>query len=65
LLPDTLISVPRLQWADVHLRYRAQRIQGRSVPLEAWVRKCHSQVTPEIDRALIVKGFLVLGVTLI
>jgi uncharacterized protein involved in outer membrane biogenesis len=34
LLPDTPISVPRLQWADVHLRYRAQRIQGRSVPLD-------------------------------
>ena len=31
----------------------------------AWFRKCHSQVTPEIDRALMVKGFLVLGVTLI
>ncbi len=31
----------------------------------AWFRKCHSQVTPEIDRALMVKGFLILGVTLI
>ena len=30
----------------------------------AWFRKCHSQVTPEINRALMVKGFLVLGVTL-
>ncbi|MBV8613432.1 MAG: AsmA family protein [Acetobacteraceae bacterium] len=34
LLSDTPISVPRLRWADVHLRYRAQRIQGRSVPLD-------------------------------
>ncbi len=31
----------------------------------AWFRKCHFQVTPEIDRALMVKRFLVLGVTLI
>jgi len=31
----------------------------------AWFKKCHSQVTPEIDRELMVKGFLVLGVTLI
>ena len=29
----------------------------------AWFRKCHFQVTPEINRALRVKGFLVLGVT--
>jgi hypothetical protein len=31
----------------------------------AWFRKCHFQVTPEIDRALRIKRFLVLGVTLI
>ncbi len=31
----------------------------------AWLKKCHFQVTPEIDRALVVKGFLVFGVTLI
>ncbi len=31
----------------------------------AWFKKCHFQVTPEIDRALMIKGFLVLGVTLI
>ena len=30
---------------------------------EAWFKTCHFQVTPEIDRALMVKGFLVLGVT--
>jgi len=31
----------------------------------AWFRKCHFQVTPEIDSALRVKGLLILGVTLI
>jgi len=30
----------------------------------AWFKKCHFQVTPKIDKALVVKGFLVLGVTL-
>jgi AsmA family protein len=34
LLPNTPISVPRFHYADVHLRYRAGRIQGRSVPLD-------------------------------
>ncbi len=33
--------------------------------MRAWFKTCHFQVTPEIDRALMVKGFLVLGVTLI
>jgi len=33
--------------------------------LTAWFKKCHFQVTPEINRALMVRGFLVLGVTLI
>jgi len=31
----------------------------------AWFKNCHFQVTPQIDRTLLVKGFLVLGVTLI
>jgi len=31
----------------------------------AWFKTGHFQVTPEIDRALMVKGFLVLDVTLI
>ncbi len=31
----------------------------------AWFKTCQFQVTPEIDRALMVKGFLVSGVTLI
>ena len=34
LLPDTPISVPRLNWADIHLRYRGAHIKGRSVPLD-------------------------------
>jgi hypothetical protein len=44
-----------------------RRLSGvkRRVDLRAWFRKCYFQVTPEIDRALRVKGFLVLGVTLI
>ncbi len=34
LLPDTPMSIPKLHWADVHLQYRGQHIQGRSVPLD-------------------------------
>jgi AsmA family protein len=34
LLPDTPISVPRLNWADIHLRYQANRIEGRDIPLD-------------------------------
>jgi len=34
LLPDTPISVPRLQWADIHLRYHGGHIEGRDVPLD-------------------------------
>ena len=37
---------------------------GWTEPSRAWFKKCHFQVTPETDRALMVKGFLVLGVTL-
>jgi hypothetical protein len=29
------------------------------------VQKCHFRVTPEIDKALILRGLLVLGITLI
>jgi len=42
-----------------------EHASGGSAPPPAWFKKCHFQVTPEIDRALMVKGFLVLGVTLI
>jgi AsmA family protein len=35
LLPDTPINVPKLRWANVHLTYRGQSIQGgKSVPLD-------------------------------
>ncbi len=34
LLPNTPINVPRFRNADVHLRYRAGQIQGRSMPLD-------------------------------
>jgi len=34
LLPGKPISLPRLQWADVHLRYHARQIINRGVPLD-------------------------------
>ncbi len=34
LLPNTPINVPRFRNADMHLRYRAGQIQGRSMPLD-------------------------------
>jgi AsmA family protein len=34
LLPETPISVPRLQWADIHLRYHGAHIEGRDMPLD-------------------------------
>jgi AsmA family protein len=34
LLPDTPISVPRLDWADLHLRYHGAHIQGRNMPMD-------------------------------
>jgi hypothetical protein len=34
LLPDTPISVPRLNWADIHLRYHGAHIEGRNMPLD-------------------------------
>ena len=34
LLPNTAINVPQFHYADVHLRYRGERIQGRSMPLD-------------------------------
>jgi len=41
------------------------RVPTTPGPSRAWFKKCHFQVTPEIDKALMIKGFLVLGVTLI
>ncbi len=34
LLPDTPISLPRLDWADIHLRYNGAHIEGRNMPLD-------------------------------
>jgi uncharacterized protein involved in outer membrane biogenesis len=34
LLPQQRLSLPRLSWANVHLKYRGKRIEGRSVPLD-------------------------------
>jgi AsmA family protein len=34
LLPDTPISIPRLDWADIHLRYHGAHIEGRNMPLD-------------------------------
>jgi AsmA family len=34
LLPDTPISVPRLDWADIHLHYHGAHILGRNIPLD-------------------------------
>ena len=33
-LPNTPISVPRLDWADIHLRYHGAHIEGRNMPLD-------------------------------
>src|SRR5690348_9216108 len=49
-------------------RLSMRRMAARSIiALDDWAcfKTCQFQVTPEIDRALMVKGFLVLGVTLI
>ena len=35
LLPTTPVNMPRLTAADVHLRYRADRIQGRNMPFDS------------------------------
>ncbi|GGC42537.1 hypothetical protein GCM10011504_21210 [Siccirubricoccus deserti] len=34
LLPTTPISIPRLRFADIHLRYRAAEIKGRAMPFD-------------------------------
>ena len=34
LLPDTQINVPKLDWADIHLRYHGAHLLGRSMPLD-------------------------------
>jgi uncharacterized protein involved in outer membrane biogenesis len=34
LLPDTPVSVPKLGWADIHLRYHGAHIEGQDMPLD-------------------------------
>jgi len=34
VLPTRTLHVPELNWADIHLRYQAGRIEGRSMPLD-------------------------------
>ncbi|WP_428488197.1 AsmA family protein [Rhodopila sp.] len=34
LLPNTPISVPRLTWANIHLRYKSAHIEGKDVPFD-------------------------------
>jgi uncharacterized protein involved in outer membrane biogenesis len=34
VLPTTPIDIPKLQTADIHLHYKADRIEGRSIPLD-------------------------------
>ncbi len=34
LLPETPISIPRLNWADIHLHYKGAHILGRDMPLD-------------------------------
>ncbi|MFC7478028.1 AsmA family protein [Dankookia sp. GCM10030260] len=35
LLPNTPVNMPRLTAANVHLRYRAERIQGKGMPFDS------------------------------
>jgi len=58
------------QGVELHAKYTllAEGARGslsKQVINRGWFKTCHFQVTPEIDRAVMVKGFLVLGVTLI
>ncbi len=39
LLPTTPINVPKLTAADVHLRYHADHVEGRSVPFDTFAAK--------------------------
>ena len=34
LLPAKAISIPKLRWADLHLKYHGARFQGRGMPLD-------------------------------
>jgi hypothetical protein len=56
-------AVPLLLLLLTWLSFRA--IEPDAEQFEAWFKNSHFRVTPQINRAMIVKGFLVLGVTLI
>jgi len=58
-------TLSRLAKGATSRRKMLQARIGHSGQQGAWFKKCHFQVTPEIDRTLIVRGFLVLSVTLI
>jgi AsmA family protein len=34
LLPDTPFSIPRFDWADIHVRYHGAHIEGRNMPFD-------------------------------
>ncbi|MGE0370730.1 MAG: AsmA family protein [Gammaproteobacteria bacterium] len=34
LLPDARLSIPKLRWADVHLKYRGDQVRGQDMPLD-------------------------------
>ena len=56
-----VLGIALLASACLPQLFPAVEINGET----AWFKKWHFQVTPEIDRTLRVKGFLILGVTLI
>jgi uncharacterized protein involved in outer membrane biogenesis len=56
LLPNTPINVPRLTWADIHLKYNGERIEGRSVPFN------HLEAVLDIDDGAILLHPLSFGV---
>ena len=65
LLAAPLLA-PTLAAAPFAPTSAAAQATGRvAMEEQAWFKTCQFQVTPEIDRALMVKGFLVSGVTLI
>ena len=61
--PAMSVTMIGLDTAKSVFQVHAVNGAGKAV-IRAWFKKSYFQVTPEIDRALIVRGFLVLGVTL-
>jgi AsmA family protein len=39
VLPDTPISIPNLNWADIHLNYKGEHIINHNVPLDSLVAR--------------------------